>query len=63
MKGVCEGSYQVFLSGNTDNNHLALIQEDYQSYGVNDESLLVSKWSYQIPLTGGAEIRNGWILE
>jgi hypothetical protein len=24
---------------------------------------LMSKRNYQIPLTGGAEIRNGWMLE
>jgi hypothetical protein len=51
------------LSGDTDKYHFASRQEDYQSYGLDDESLLMSKRNYQIPLTGGAEIRNGWMLE
>ena len=62
VKGVCGGSYQVSLSGNTDKFRFASTKKDYQSYGVDDQSLLISKRNYQIPLTGGAEIRNGWML-
>ena len=63
VKGVCGGPYQVSLSGNTDKFRFASTKKDYQSYGVDDESLLMSKRSYQTSLTGGAEIRNGWMLE
>lgn len=62
VKGVCGGSYQVSLGGNTDKYCFASRQEDYQSYGLDDQSLIMSKRNYQIPLTGGAEIRNGWML-
>jgi len=63
VKGICGGSYQVSLSGNTDKDCFASIPKDYQSYSVDDQSLVMSKWGYQTPLTDGAEIRNGWMLE
>ena len=63
MKGVCGGSYQVSLGGNTDKYCFASGQEDYQSYGSDDESLLMSRATLTKDLTGGAEIRNDWMLE
>jgi hypothetical protein len=43
VKGVCGGSYQVPLGGNTDKYRFASGKEDHQSYGPDDESLLMSK--------------------
>ena len=62
MKGVCGGSYQVSLGGNTDKYCFASGQEDYQSYGLDDESLLMSRARRPILLTGGAVFRNDWRL-
>jgi len=51
------------LGGNTDKYRFASGQEDYQSYGSDDESLLMSRATLTKDLTGGAEIRNDWMLE
>ncbi len=67
MAGHCERDMRGLLPSPLGWQHrqfrFASRQEDYQSYGLDDESLLMSKRNYQIPLTGGAEIRNGWMLE
>ena len=62
MKGVCGGSYQVSLGGNTDKYRFASTKEDHQSYAVDDESLFMSRWITKSYLTGGAETRNCWML-
>ena len=53
VKGICGGSYQVSLGGNTDKYRFASTKEDYQSYAVDDESLLMSRWANQV-------LSNGW---
>lgn len=64
VKGVCGGSYQVSLSGNTDKCCFASGQEDYQSYGSDDQSLLMSKGVNQTSrLQVVLGFRNDWMLE
>lgn len=68
MAGHCERGVRGLLPSLLGWQHrqfcFASIQEDYQSYGVDDESLLMSKritkrLAYQMVL----EFRNDWRLE